>query len=918
MRSEFPKHKSGRGRIIAIAAIVVLTILALQVVNLYTDGLWFVEVGQLAVFTKMLTAQLLLALVAGTFFTAFLFLNVSLARRLAPKWQIVFEEEVLEAVSSILGRLTGTLFFGLALFAGLLAGIAAFDQGDVLLRYLDGVAFGLKDPLFNMDLGFHFFTVPFYRALYFYLMPLLVISVILTVIGYAAQGGITVRLKRFGVSIAPQLQRHVFILLGLIFLLKAWGYRLLSYELLYSARGAAFGASYSDVRAQLPALTILVFVAIITALLFWLGAFIRNWWTPVAGVIILLAVSIIGGNVYPAMVQRYGVAPNELAREEPYIQRNIDFTRKAYGLDKIEERPFPVQEQLTQKDLEENDTTIRNIRLWDWRPLLKTYSQLQEIRLYYRFSDVDVDRYFIDGAYRQVMLAARELSKEQLAPTARTWVNQHMVFTHGYGAVMSPVTEISEEGLPRLLIKDIPPQSDDFEITRPEIYFGEEPDDFVLVKSGQREFDFPMGDENQYTSYEGSGGVRLSGFLRRAAFAWRFGSLQLFLSEAVTPETRIMFHRQIKERVMRVAPFLAYDRDPYLAVVSGRLVWIIDAYTLSDRYPYSEPFQGRRNYIRNSVKVVVDAYNGTMDFYRMDEEDPVLKTYDKIFPTLFKPLSEMPEDIKAHLRYPEDLFSIQARMYNKYHMKDPSVFYNQEDLWSFPQETFEASRQEMEPYYVIMKLPDEEREEFLLLLPFTPFNKGNMIAWLSASGDFPDYGRLVVFKFPKQKLVFGPMQIETRIEQDPEISQQLSLWRQRGSQVIRGNLLVIPVKNSLLYVEPLYLQAEESQFPELKRVLVVHQTRIAMEEDLETALAAVFGPAAKTAEAAEEPTEAGEQPPVPSGELDAESASLAKEASEAFKRAQEHQREGDWAAYGTELKKLEEILGKLSALSDEE
>lgn len=920
MRADFPVPRSPRRRIIIISAFVLLVILFYQAVDLYTDALWFSEVGQLGVFTKLLSAKIILALIAGLIFAVFVYVNTFLARRFSPKWQIVYEEEVLEVVTSILGRMPNLLFLGISLLAGLIAGIAAFEKGDLLLRYLDGVAFGIKDPVFSRDLGFYFFTLPFYESVYRYLMPLLVVSLIMTALAYVAEGGITIRLRRFGISVASQFQAHALILLTLIFALKAGGYRLLSYELLYSPRGAAFGASFTDVNAQLPVLNILVYISAVTALLFIVGVVYRNWWTPLIGIILLLGVSVVGGNIYPAVVQRYRVSPNELGRERLYIQRNIDFTRKAYGVDEVKEQAFPVEEQLTLQDLEDNEATIQNIRLWDWRPLLKTYSQLQEIRTYYQFRDVDVDRYFVDGEYRQVMLSARELSREQLAPQARTWVNEHLVFTHGYGVVLSPVNEISEEGLPKLLVKDIPPASEHFEFERPEIYFGEATDDFVLVKSRQREFDFPMGDENQYTTYEGSGGIRLSSSLRKAAFAWRFGSLQLFLSEAITPQTRIMFNRQIRERVRKIAPFLSYDRDPYMVVADGRLHWVIDAYTVSDRYPYSEPFQGGQNYIRNSVKVVVDAYNGTVRLYVMDDKDPVLKTYRKIFPNLFTPLAKMPESLKSHLRYPEDLFIIQARIYAKYHMKDPSVFYNREDLWSFPQEIFESSRQEMDPYYLITRLPGEDLDKFLLFLPFTPFNKNNMIAWLSASSDFPDYGRLLVFKFPKQKLVFGPMQIETRIEQDAEISQQLSLWRQRGSQVIRGNLLVIPVKDSLLYVEPLYLQAEESQFPELKRVLVVHRTKIAMEENLEKALAVVFGQEDATppieAVAETPPAETGAETPPPADETELQS--LAREASESFERAQEHQQKGDWAAYGEELEKLEEILGRLSALSDEE
>jgi len=621
------------------------------------------------------------------------------------------------------------------------------------------------------------------------------------------------------------------------------------------------------------------------------------------GVGALAAIHLVGLNFYPSLLQRFRVVPNEIEAERPYIERNIQFTRRAYGLDKIESKDFPAEEQLTLQDLKRNDATIKNIRLWEHRPLLATYAQLQEIRTYYKFVDVDNDRYQIDGTYRQVMLSARELSHQHL-PSRGNWINEHLTYTHGYGVVFGPVNQVTPEGLPEFFIKDIPPVSTGpIKVTRPEIYYGEVANDYVFVKTKSQELDYPAGDQNVYTNYQGSGGVPIRSFWRKLLFSARYGTLRILFSNDITRESRILYHRQIQERVKKIAPFITFDRDAYLVIAQGgRLFWIVDGYTTTERYPYSEPTRRLGNYIRNSVKAVVDAYNGSVVFYLSAPEDPLIQAYGKAFPGMFHPLEKMPEDLRPHIRYPQDLFAVQARIYATYHMQDPQVFYNKEDLLSIPRKSQNGQERDMEPYYTIMRLPGEKKEEFVLLLPFTPNKKDNMRAWLAARSDPPHYGKLIALDFPKAKLIYGPKQIDARIDQDAYISQQLSLWSQRGSTVIRGSLLAIPIEKSLLYVQPLYLAAEKGSLPELKRVLVAFGNQIAMEETLEQSLQRVFG------------GRPGREPvPVVTAAVGAAGPDkgLAGRALEHYSRSQEFLRQGNWAGFGEELKKLESVLREM-------
>jgi uncharacterized membrane protein (UPF0182 family) len=623
--------------------------------------------------------------------------------------------------------------------------------------------------------------------------------------------------------------------------------------------------------------------------------------------------------------------PNEFNRERPYIVNNIEATRRAYALDRVEEREHSGDAELTAKDIIANAPTIENVRLWDHLPLLQTFGQIQEIRTYYEFRSVDNDRYTIDGKYRQVMLSARELNPESIPN--RTWVNERLMFTHGYGLTLGPVNQVTTEGLPVLFIRDLPPVSTaGLRVDQPSIYFGELSSDYVLVKTKQREFHYPKGDDNETTVYDGAGGVSIGTFWRRLMFALRFTDTDILFTNQLTADSRILYHRRIADRVQQLAPFLSFDADPYLVLSNGRLLWIQDAYTTTPNYPYATPttYQNDRvNYIRNSVKIVVDAYHGSTSFYLAEPSDPIALTLEKIFPGLLMPMSEMPADLRKHVRYPEDIFMIQAAMYQRYHMTNPQVFYNKEDQWQVP--TLEAERGSvtMQPYYTVMRLPGERHEEFIQMLPFTPRLKENLSAWMVARSDAEEYGKLLVFQFPKQKFVFGPKLIVGRINQDEKISPQVTLWNQQGSRVIWGTLLVIPVNESLLYVRPLYLQSSEAKIPELKQVIVAYQGRIEMAETLTRALGRIFGSSITSSLApdrlssnatsvvtapADEKAGATATATPASATLDATVASLVAEMRSHWDAADKALRAGDFAAYGDEMKKAREVLDRLERL----
>jgi uncharacterized membrane protein (UPF0182 family) len=878
-----------------------------QAVPLYTDWLWFQEVGYTAVFTTRLTLSGWLFLGLGASVFVFLFVNLSVAARTAPPdvlWEL--EDQLGLPGRAILEPLVRRLLLPVIAVLSFFAGARATGSWPTVLEYVNRTPFGHGDPLFGRDLSFYFFTLPFWRLLYGWSTALVAGTLVLVAAVYVLQRSLVLTAR--GPRLAAGARTHLLGLAALLLVLRGVGFWLDRFDLLFSPRGLVFGASYTDVHASLPVLQWLIVLAFLCAAACVFQMFRPGWRFLVAGLVVLVVLWVAGLGVAPALLQSYRVKPNELAFERPYIEHNIKMTRQAYALDRVVEKDFAAEDNLNPAALERNNLTIKNVRLWDHRPLLTTYGKLQEIRTYYKFRDVDVDRYTVNGEYRQVMLSARELSYRDLP--SRGWINEHLTYTHGYGLVAGPVNRISAEGLPEFFVKDIPPAVTGLpKVTRPEIYYGEIGNEYVFVRTRSQELDYPSGDQNVYSRYDGRGGIPVDGLLRKAAFAARFGALTVLLSNDLGPESRVMIYRDIGARVQEAAPFLKFDRDPYLVVgVDGRLVWMIDGYTTSDRYPYATPVRGY-NYIRNSVKATVDAFHGTVSYYIADPEDPVIRTYSRAFPGLLKPLTEMPKDLQAHIRYPEDLFTVQARMYATYHMHEPQVFYNKEDLWVIPRLQQDGRDREMDPYFTVMRLPGEPREEFVLLSGFNPSGRDNMIALLVARMDPPYYGRIIAYAFPKQKLVFGPRNIQARINQDPVISQQISLWNQQGSRVITGHLLAIPIDQSLIYVQPLYLAAaEQGALPELRRVVVAYGNQIAMEPTLEAALARIFGARVRGDEApSARPAERAPAPP----SLGAAVSAGVQRAWEAWQRGQDALRRGDWAAYGQEQKRLEETLRAL-------
>jgi uncharacterized protein len=884
---------------------IVLTGLG-QAVPLYTDWLWYGEVGFTQVFTTVLSLRGWLFLGAGGVVFLFMYGNLWVAARTAAPdvlWEL--DDQLGLPGRAVLEPLIRRLLLPVIAVIAVLSGLRAGASWEMVLGYVNGTPFGVADPLFGRDLSFYVFDLPLWRFIYGGAMTLVIGTLLLSVATYVLLRSLVLTAQ--GPRLAAGARTHLLGLGAVLLLLRGVGFWLDRYELLYSPRGVVFGASYTDVHATLPALGALTALAFLCAAACVFQITRPGWGFLVAGLVVLGVVWAGGLGVWPSLLQRFQVTPNELVAERPYIEYNIRMTRQAYGLEKVKEQDFPAEDRLTSAALERNSLTIKNIRLWDHRPLLTSFAQLQEIRTYYKFADVDVDRYTVNGEYRQIMLSAREMSYQHLP--SRVWINEHLTFTHGFGLVAGPVNRITPEGLPDLFIKDIPPSVTGGlpKITRPEIYYGELSNEYVIVRTKSQELDYPAGDQNVYSRYTGRGGVPIGGFLRKLAFAIRFGEIKILLSDDISGESRVMMYRRVAERVRQAAPFLRFDHDPYLVIAAdGRLVWIVDAYTTTDRYPYAQPDRGL-NYIRNSVKATVDAFDGKVVFYIADPSDPLIRTWARAFPGLFTPMDRMPEDLRPHVRYPEDLFSLQARMYGTYHMQDPQVFYNKEDLWNIPRMTQDGRDHEMEPYFTIMRLPGEKREEFTLLTGFNPARRDNMIAIIAARADAPNYGSLIVYTFPKQKLVYGPRQIDARINQDPVISAAFSLWNQQGSRVLRGSLLAIPIEESLIYVQPIYLSAEQGALPELRRVIVAFGNQIAMEPTLEQSLQRIFGGRVRGDEAA--PARAADGKPAPA--LTGAIMGLAQKAWDAWQRGQDAIKRGDWAAYGQAQKQLEETLRQL-------
>ena len=827
-----------------------------------------------------------------------------------------------------------TIYGGLALIVLLAVGAAqrGAQAWEMLLKFLNPTAFGVSDPIYQQDVGFYVFRMPVYQGLQQQALELSIWALLMVLAVYALRGEI--RLGRgWKYLLTGLVKTHLCGLLSAIALISAYGYWLARYDLLYSASGVVFGAGYTDVNARLAAYTLMAIVTLVMAALFIISLWRTGFSLPLTSLSLYVAILLLVGGAYPWLQQTIIVEPNELQKETPFISNNLAFTRQSYGLANVQREEFTVENSLDNSALQDNGATLENVRLWDYQTLLKTYQALQSLRTYYKFHDVDIDRYTLEGDYRQVMLAAREFDYDSFDVQTRNWVNQRLQYTHGYGVALSPVNQVSPEGLPDFFIKNIPPESSvDLSIDQARLYYGEETNYHVYTGMSTDEFDYPSNDGNANNRYDGAGGVSIGNALRRSAYAFEFGTLKPLISNYFTSASKVHYHRNITQRARQIVPFLQLDSDPYLALIGGRFKWIIDGYTTSDRYPYSEPLARSRNvntllanqpqltnivatgtnYIRDAAKVVIDAYDGTLTVYALSQTDPVLDTYQKIFPDLFTPLSEASDELKEHFRYPLNLFQIQAQMYRTYHMEDIDVFYNQEDLWQLPQQIGENDQPEqMQPYYVIMRLPNAEREEFLQILPFTPARKDNMVAWMAARCDGDQYGQLVLYEFPKQVLVYGPQQIEARIDQDTDISGQLTLWNQQGSSVIRGNLLVIPIDQSLLYFEPVYLEADNGAFPvpELKRIIVAFKDTVVMRNTLPEALEAIFGtvPSAAPTPLPTLPTE--NQTPA----LTEDTRALVQSAVAAYEEGEKALQSGDWAAYGQAQRRLGQLLERLQA-----
>ncbi len=887
-----------------LVGIAALLFLVAPLATVYTDWLWFLEVGYEQVFVRTLTARFLVG--GAVFLVAFavLYANVRLAQgALRQRSFTVFGSQGPRTIALDMGRLR-PLFYAGATLVALLIAISASGKWYVWLMARNAVPFGTSDPILGYDVSFYLFQLPLLQ----FVQNLALTIVLLAVIGVAGAhfAGQNLMLDPGrGLLIGHAARRHLSMLAAVLFLILAFRAWLGIPELLTSPSGIVYGASYVDVSARIPVQWVLTVAACIGTLLALYQYTTERLWPLLAAVGLYVGVVLVG-MALTLILQRFVVAPNEQVRETPYITHSVAATRVGFALQNVVERQLSGEATLTPADIERNAATFDNVPLWNDQPLLDTFGQIQEIRTYYDFVSVDNDRYVIDGEYRQIMLSAREMNSAALP--SGTWINERLTFTHGYGLTLGPVNEVTHVGLPVLFIKDLPLTSTvDLKVTQPAIYFGELSNDHVFVKTRTQEFDYPRGDDNVFGTYQGSGGVSVGTLPRRLLFAVRFRSPDTLFSPNLIAASRVLMYRRISERVQRIAPFLEYDSDPYLAISKGRLVWIQDAYTVSTRYPYSTPAANGINYIRNVVKVTIDAYDGKVVYHLLDTQDPIAATLGRVFPHLFRPLSEMPEDLRTRLRYPTGIFALQAGVFATFHMTNPATFYNREDQWDIPSLEQGPDAAPMTPYYTIMKLPGETATEYIQMLPYTPRQKDNLAAWMVARSDGNNYGQLVVFQLPKQTVIFGPRQIAARISQDQVIAPQITLWNQQGSEVIQGALLVIPIEESLVYIRPLYLRAANGRIPELKRVVVAYQNRIVMEETLDAALARLF-PAAS----ARPSTVATTQPvqtvePAASGAV----AELAAQAQRHYERALQAQREGDWAQYGEEIKRLGEVLQRM-------
>jgi uncharacterized membrane protein (UPF0182 family) len=906
------KKRKGLGTGLKIAIVLVILIVGLFIAlnEFYINILWFTEVDYLQVFLKELTTKLYMGV--PVFLVLFLILSVyyKLLSRSGSKNSLIVETDKKGFVK---GKLPFLLAFAVSLFTSILITSNLWYKW---LEFRNSSAFNQTDPLFGKDISFYVFRLPFYEGLlnvgYTFLFILAASTVIYSFVILALKSNESRRLELDNVELKgffPQLwttfRVQLSIFASLFFILFAVSMYFKRFGLLYESSGIVYGADYTDVHVLMPlymTLAVLSLIVAMTTLYFGMKKKIKPFVITVA---VLVAVNL-GGYLVSVIVENYVVSPNEYSKQSEYIEDHITATRQAYGIDDVDVVSFDEEDStITASDILSNTTTINNIPINDYLPALDTYNSLQGIRPYYEFTDVDVDRYYIDGVYTQVFISARELNNYNLDESAQTWINMHLKYTHGFGLVISPVNAVNSSGQPVLIAKDIPTETDysELEIDQERIYFGEDTDTYAVVNTVSKEFDYPDGSDNQENVYDGTAGIDLT-LWNKISFSLSNGTLKFLLSSDVTSDSKIIINRNIMERVQEIAPFLTYDSDPYVVVIDGKIYWIVDALTTTDLYPYSEPYsEGSYNYIRNSVKVVVDAYNGTVTYYIVDEDDPIAETYSKIYPDLFKSYDEMPEEFKEHLRYSEAYFTVQAEMYNTYHMTNTSVFYNKEDVWEVATQYYQSSSDavDVNPAYLIMKLPDRE-EEFLLMIPYTPQNKDNMVAWMAGICDGDDYGKLIVYEFSKQNLVYGPMQIEQRIDQDTVISPQLTLLSQEGSEVLRGNLLTIPIGDGLLYVEPIYIQASGSgsSIPEVKKVIVCYEDSIVMDDTIGGALAQLFGSDVSD-------TDTGDD----TSTIDGTEADLITQAYDLYTKAVDAAQSGDWASYGEYIEELGNILEQL-------
>jgi len=888
----------------AVFAFAAAVAVARVFTDVYTGKLWFDSVGFSALFWKPLVYKLLAAALGAILAVAVLLPNYLATRRSWELPHLSFSLEQGQVAVSIEGKraVRNGLRAILVIIVAFTA-LSASHRGYDLMWLVHRRPFGTSDPVFGNDISFYIFTLPVLKSLVTFVLVEVVLAFMLVAGVYLGYGSVRVGLNYL--SISARARRHLTVLVSVFLAILGVSQLLSQYSILYSDRGAVFGAGYTDLRVGLPAIRVMAAISFAAALVAAVSVRRFRWRVLSASLFGVIVAAVLLRVMLPALVEKLRVEPNQVILEKPFIERTIRLTRLAYGLADVQDTTFVPSDSGDWRPLLDSRRFLENIKLWDLRPLKQTYRQLQQMRLYYKFPEIDVDRYRIDGAYTQVMLAAREMDVTSLPEAARTWVNVHLKYTHGYGICMSSAGRITREGLPFFYIKDIPPNVyPGLRVERPELYYGEKTDEFVIVGAKGDEFDFPEGDENAYTRHRGKGGVGIGSFLRRLCFAWKLGSLKLVLSSDVTPQSRLLLERNVLDRLRRIAPFLYFDPDCYPVLVEGRIYWIVDAYAVSDRYPYSAPVSKGVNYVRNSIKAVVDAYDGSVTFYRFDGADPLTETYADCFPGWLAGREKMDPELRAHVRYPRELFMLQSMVYASYHMTDPVVFYNKEDLWALPRELYLGSEQTMEAYYVTMTLPGSEKEEFMLMLPFTPAGRDNMIAWLAARCDGEKYGELVCFKFPKQSLVYGPMQVEARIDQTPSISSELSLWGQKGSEVIRGNLLVLPLSSGILYVEPLFLKAERGELPELRRTIVSDGKTIVMRPTLREALQELVAgrgvPQAPSAGSAR-----------PAGRVEAAPSESLKEAIDLLRSARKALEEGSWAEFGRKMDRLEKLLEAL-------